>query len=138
MTISTRCRYALRVLIDLAEQAKTDYVPIREVAARQQISLKYLEQILPILRKHGFVLAQQGKGGGYRLARQPHEYRISEILEVTEGEFAPVACLAKDAEACPRAASCKTLPMWQGFARLAREYFEGITLEDLVNQRIPM
>lgn len=136
--ISTRCRYAIRVLVDLAEQGKTDYIPIREVAERQQISLKYLEQILPVLRRHGLVLAVQGKGGGYKLARQPHEYKISEILAVTEGEFAPVACLAKDAEACPRAASCKTLPMWRGFAKLARDYFDGITLEDIVNQRIPM
>ncbi|MCM1512059.1 MAG: Rrf2 family transcriptional regulator [Oxalobacter formigenes] len=136
MTISTRCRYALRVLIDLAEQGKTDYVPIREVAARQRISLKYLEQILPVLRKNGLVLAVQGKGGGYRLARKPHEYKVSEILAATEGELVPVACLAKDAEACPRAASCKTLPMWREFARLTRDYFDGITLEDLVNQRI--
>ena len=136
--ISTRCRYAIRVLADLAEQEITGYIPIREVALRQQISLKYLEQILPVLRKHGLVLAVQGKGGGYKLARKPHEYKISEILTITEGDFAPVACLAKDAEVCPRAASCKTLPMWRGVAKLVRDYFDGITLEDIVNQRIPM
>ena len=134
MTISTRGRYAVRALIDLAEHADMEYVPIREVASRQQISLKYLEQILPALRKHGLVQAVSGKGGGYRLTRTPSEYKISEILAAAEGDLAPVACLARDAAPCPRAAFCKTLPMWRAFASLTYAYFDGITLEDLATQ----
>lgn len=134
MNISTRGRYAVRVLIDLAEHAEAAYVPIREVASRQQISLKYLEQILPLLRKCGLVQAIPGKGGGYRLTRKPHEYTVSEILAAAEGELAPVACLEPDAAPCPRAAFCKTLPMWRAFASLTRTYFDGITLEDLITR----
>lgn len=134
MNISTRGRYAVRVLIDLAEHAEAAYVPIREVASRQHISLKYLEQILPALRKSGLVQAVSGKGGGYKLTRSPREYRISEILAAAEGDLAPVACLERDAAPCPRAGTCKTLPMWRAFANLTRSYFDGITLEDLIRQ----
>ena len=132
MMISTRGRYALRVLIDLAEHADGGYLPMKEVAARQDISLKYLEKILPVLTKNSLIEGQQGKGGGYRLTKDPDEYRVYDILRLTEEELAPVACLTDDAKPCERAAECRTLSMWQKFYDLTREYFSGITLADLM------
>lgn len=131
MKISTRGRYALRVLIDLAERDTGAYVPMKEVAARQEISLKYLEQILPVLTKNKLVDSAHGKGGGYRLSRDPGEYTVGEILRLTEGDLAPVACLEADAPPCARAAECRTLAMWQGLQSLIDQYFDGITLADL-------
>lgn len=129
--ISTRGRYALRVMVDLAEHAGDGYIPMKEVAARQGISLKYLEQIMPALSKNGLVEGVHGKGGGYRLTRRPGEYTVGEILRITEGDLAPVACLACDAEPCGRADECKTLSMWRGYQDLTNEYFEGVTLASL-------
>ena len=111
MMISTRGRYALRVMIDLVEHAKDGYVPMKEVAKRQGVSLKYLERILPALAKNQLVEGIHGKGGGYRLCRKPAEYTVGEILRLTEGALAPVACLACGAVPCSRKDSCKTLPM---------------------------
>ena len=111
MMISTRGRYALRVLIDLAEHAERGYVPMKEIAERQEISLKYLERILPVLSKNGLIEGVQGRGGGYRLNRPPEECRIGEILRLTEGDLAPVACLECGARPCGRMAECRTYPM---------------------------
>ena len=130
--ISTRGRYALRIMVDLAEHREDGYIPMKEAAARQGISLKYLERILPALTKGGLVEGQQGKGGGYRLCRDPEHCTAGEILRLTEGDLAPVACLSCGAAPCSRQAQCKTLPMWREFYRMATEYFDGITLADLV------
>ncbi|MBR6736688.1 MAG: Rrf2 family transcriptional regulator [Oscillospiraceae bacterium] len=133
MMISTRGRYALRVMIDLAEHNADSYIPMKEVAQRQGISLKYLERILPVLVKNGLVEGVQGKGGGYRLSRAPEEYTVGEILRLTEGDLAPVACLGCQAEPCEKRDSCKTLSMWSEFHRLTNDYFDSVTLADLVN-----
>lgn len=135
--ISTRGRYALRVLIDLAEHRNEGYIPMKKVAERQGISLKYLERIMPLLIKDKLVDALPGKGGGYCLNREPEEYIIGHILRLTEGNLAPVACLECGAEPCERVESCKTLPMWKGFQEAANRYFDGITLADLVGDNIP-
>ena len=131
MMISTRGRYALRVMIDLAEQQSGSYIPMKDVAARQEISLKYLEKILPVLTKARMIEGVHGKGGGYRLMRSPEDYRVGEILRLTEGDLAPVSCLAPDAAVCGRSGFCKTLPMWQRFYQITNDYFDSITLADL-------
>lgn len=130
--ISTRGRYALRVMIDLAEQGEETYTPLKEVAERQRISKKYIEAIMTSLSKAGLVDAVHGKGGGYRLNRKPREYTLSEILRVTERDLAPVACLEHGAAPCEYAGSCKTLPVWDKLNLMINEYLDGVTLEDLV------
>ena len=130
--ISTRGRYALRVMIDLAEHGGGDFVPMKEVAARQEISLKYIERIMPLLTKENLVEGQHGKGGGYRLCRPPEDYPVGEILSITEGELAPVACLERGAKPCPRAAECRTLPMWKKYYAMTNEFFDGISIADLM------
>ena len=132
MLISTRGRYALRVMIDLAEQIDNGYIPMKQVAQRQGISLKYLEQILPALAKSKLIEGVHGRGGGYRLSRKPDEYTVGEILRLTEGELAPVTCLQCDSAPCSRKDSCKTISMWRGFYQLTNEYFDGITIADLL------
>lgn len=132
MLISSRGRYALRVMIDLAEHDDGAYIPMKEVAQRQDISLKYLERILPILVSAKLVEGLHGKGGGYRLTRKPGDYRISEILRLTEGDLAPVACLECNAEKCKRTAECRTLPMWMELNRRVNEYLDSVTIADLM------
>lgn len=132
MMISTKGRYALRVMIDLAENYGNGYIPMKEVAERQNISLKYLERILPVLTKNKLIEGVQGKGGGYRLTATPDCYRVGDILRLTEGDLAPVACLSCESDTCERAAGCKTLPMWTEFYRLTNAYFDGISLSDFV------
>ena len=132
MMISTRGRYALRVLIDLAENCSGSFIPMKDVANRQELSLKYIERIMPVLSKSKLVEGVHGKGGGYRLAKQPEEYKIGDILRLTEGDLAPVACLECGAEPCERADQCRTLPMWRDFYKLVNSYFDGITLADLL------
>lgn len=132
MMISTRGRYALRVLIDLAEHQNGSYIPMKEVAERQDISLKYIERIMPLLTKASIVEGQHGKGGGYRLNSEPGKYRVGDILRITEGDLAPVACLGCDAKPCDRAAQCRTLPMWERFNQMANDYFDNITVADLM------
>ena len=134
MMISTRGRYALRVMIDLAEQKTDGYVPLKEIAARQEISEKYLESILKLLVKGKILTGLRGKGGGYRLNKAPEEYTITSILELTEETLAPVSCLEKDSEPCSRAQICKTLNMWKGLDKLVRDYFDHITLADLLTK----
>ena len=132
MMISTRGRYALRVMIDLAEHNECGYIPMKEVANRQEISLKYLERILPVLVKNGLVEGIHGKGGGYKLSRAPEECTVGEILRLTEGDLAPVACLGCGAEPCQKSSTCKTVSMWSKFYRLTNQYFDGITIADLI------
>lgn len=132
MMISTRGRYALRVMIDLAENAEEGYIPMKIIAERQHISLKYLERILPALTKNRMIEGLQRKGGGYKLTADPKDYRVGDILRLVEGDLAPVSCLGCDAKVCDRAAECPTLPMWTGFYKMVNEYFDGITLADLM------
>ena len=130
--ITTRGRYALRVLIDIAEHNTGSYIPMKEIAARQQISQKYLEQIMPVLMKNKIIDGASGKGGGYRLNRPPEEYIVGEILSLTEGSLAPVACLDCNAEKCEREEDCRTISMWKKFNELTMDYFNGITIADLI------
>ena len=132
MMISTKGRYALRVMVDLAEHGEDGYIPLKEVAARQEISLKYIERIMPLLTKENLVEGQHGKGGGYRLCRPPEDYPVGEILRATEGGLAPVACLECGAKPCSRAAECRTLPMWQKYYAMTNEFFDGISIADLM------
>ena len=132
MKISTRGRYALRVMIDLAEHNSENYIPLKDVVVRQEISQKYLESIMTDLTKAELLDAQHGKGGGYKLKRAPDGITVLEVLLVTEGDLAPVACLSSDADPCTRAAECRTLPLWEKFYDLIRDFFGGVTLADLV------
>ena len=131
MIVSTKGRYALRVMIDLAEHQAERYVPLKEVAERQEISEKYLENILKVLVQNGFLEGLRGKGGGYRLTRTPDQYTVEEILMLTEGSLAPVACLEQEPVECPRRAECRTLPMWRKLNALVQDYLDGVTLADL-------
>lgn len=133
MLVSTRGRYALRVLIDLAEHDNGAYIPLRDIAERQEISEKYLESIISVLTKAGYLDGLRGKGGGYRLTRAPEDYTVGGILKLTEGSLAPVACLGSGASKCAHAPECRTLPMWEKFQKMTDEYFEGITLRDLTS-----
>ena len=133
MLISTRGRYALRVLLDLAENQDKGYIAMKKVAERQELSLKYIERIMPVLSKNHYVEGVQGKGGGYRLVKNPKEYRIGDILRLTEGTLAPVACLECNSKTCQREKTCKTLPMWREFYQIINAYFDNITLADLMN-----
>ena len=129
--ISTKGRYALRVMIDLAEHEGEEYQPLKDIAARQEISKKYLEIIVRELVEHRLVIGVSGKHGGYRLSRPAADYTVGEILECTEGTLAAVACLREGAEACPRAERCRTLPLWTEFDRVTRAFFFGKKLTDL-------
>jgi len=131
MIVSTKGRYALRVMIDLAEHQAERYVPLKEVAERQEISEKYLENILKVLVQNGFLEGLRGKGGGYRLTRTPDQYTVAEILLLTEGSLAPVSCLVPAAPACERMPNCRTYTMWKGLNDMIADYFGKITLADL-------
>ena len=134
--VSTKGRYAIRFMIDLAEQMEGVPVPLDDVARRQEISKKYLEIIVRLLVAGKLVKGTSGKGGGYRLLRKPEEYTVGEILMITEGTLAPVACLEEDADLCPRRGFCKTLPMWKKYDRMVHDFFYGITIADLVSGTI--
>ena len=132
MLVSTKGRYALRVMIDLAEHQSDGFIPLKVIAERQEISEKYLENIIKLLVKAKLLTGLRGKGGGYQLTKAPDQYTVESILRITEDSMAPVACLEPGAEACPRAAECRTLSMWQGLDKLITEYFANITLADLM------
>lgn len=134
MIVSTRGRYALRVLIDMAEHNNDDRIPLKEIAERQEISQKYIEAIMSLLSKNGIVNGVHGKGGGYKLVKKPSEYKVGEILEIKEGTLAPVACLEKNAETCPREPNCRTLPMWSKLDNLIKNFFNSITIADLMKE----
>lgn len=131
--ISTKGRYSVRVLLDLAQHRGGGFIPMKEVAARQGISLKYIERLMPALKAAELVESVHGIGGGYRLSRPPQDYTLWEILELAEGDLAPVSCLQSDAPPCPRAGECPTLNVWEGYQQLTRDYFSAITLADLLN-----
>jgi Rrf2 family protein len=134
--ISTRGRYALRVMIDLAERDNGQYIPLKEIAERQKISKKYLEIIMKDMVSGGLVVGASGKGGGYRLCRSPEEYSVGEILERMEGTLASVACLAEGKNECPRKTVCQTLPMWEEYDRMVHDFFWARKLSDLTRPRI--
>lgn len=136
MMISTKGRYALRVMLDLSEHDMEAYIPLKDIAERQEISQKYLESITTVLSKAGFVDALHGKGGGYKLNRLPNEYTVGSILKLTEGTLAPVACLDDKNTKCVRSANCRTLPMWKELDRLINDYLESITLADLAENML--
>ena len=130
--ISTRGRYAVRVLIDIAENDNGNYIPLKDIADRQGISKKYLEIIVKDLVAGGILSGASGKGGGYKLLRKPEEYTVGEIIELMEGSMATVACLADGAAPCPRAGTCETLSLWSDFDKLKHDYFYGKRLSDLL------
>ena len=134
MLISTKGRYALRIMIDLAEHQTDEFISLRGIAQRQEISEKYLESIIRMLVKAKVVDSLRGKGGGYRLNKTPDQYTVGSILRLTEESLAPVACLEANAEACPRAGSCRTLTLWQGLDKVICEYLESVTIADLMEQ----
>ena len=135
MKISTKGRYALRMMIDLAEHQNCGFIALKDIAERQGISKKYLEQIVPVFNKSGILKTNRGFQGGYQLNRTPEQYTVGEILRLTEGSLAPVACLNQDPVGCERSADCATLPIWQGLEKVINEYLDGITLQDILDQQ---
>lgn len=133
MKISTRGRYALRFMIDLAQHASSEYTSLRDISRRQEISVKYLEQITSLLSKFGLLLSVRGPQGGYKLAKKPSEYTVGEILRITEGDLAPVACLTTPENTCPRKENCATLSLWEGLSKVINDYLDSKSLEDLVS-----
>ena len=131
--ISTRGRYALRVMLDLAEQHSDKYVPLKDIAERQEISKKYLEIIVKDMVTGGLIAGTSGKGGGYKLTRDPKDYTVGEIIELMEGSLSPVACLADKNYECTRKKVCQTLPMWEEFDKLIHDFFYQKKLTDLIN-----
>lgn len=137
MMISTRGRYALRVMIDLAERQTEGYIPLKEIAQREEISEKYLESILKLLVKGNILVGLRGKGGGYRMMRPPEQCTVGSILRLTESSLAPVSCLEQSPIQCERAGECRTLPMWKKLDALIREFFDGVTIADLAQPTDP-
>ena len=133
MIVSTKGRYALRVMVHFAKRGGEDYIPLKEIAEAEGISQKYLESIMTLLSKGGFVDAVHGKGGGYRLNRRPEEYTVGSILKVTEGDLSAVSCTSQGAAACSRSECCDTLHMWEKLDKLINDFFEGYTIADLLN-----
>ena len=134
MIVSTKGRYALRVMVSFAQRGGEEYIPLKEIAEAEGISQKYLESIMTTLSKAGFVDAVHGKGGGYRLNRTPEEYTVGSILKLTEGSLSAVSCTSQGAAACSRSQCCNALPMWEKLDRMIDEFFEGITIGDLLNE----
>ena len=132
MLISTKGRYALRVMIDLAEHQSEDFIPLKVIAERQEISEKYLESIIKLLVKAKLLNGLRGKGGGYQLTRAPEQYTVGSILRLTEESLAPVACLEDGAASCPRMAACRTLSLWQGLDKVISDYLDNITIAELM------
>ena len=135
MKISTKGRYALRMMLDLAEHQNDGYVALKDIAQRQNVSKKYLEQIVPILNKSDLLRTNRGFQGGYRLAKTPDKYTVGEILRATEGSLSPVACLDHEPIECERSGECPTLPVWQGLYKVINEYLDSVTLQDILNQQ---
>lgn len=135
MKISTKGRYALRMLLDLAEHENEGYIALKDIAERQEISKKYLEQIVPILNKSNILQTNRGFQGGYKLANPPSKYTVGMILRLTEGSLAPVACLDQDPIQCSRSNICATLPVWQGLYKVITDYLDGITLQDILDMQ---
>ena len=136
MIVSTKGRYALRVMTDLAQQHNDEFIPLKDIVTRQGISQKYAEAIMALLSKAGLIEATRGKTGGYRLNRAPKDYMVGEILRATEGTLAPVACLEDDAVPCAHSKVCTTLPLWTELNQIVTSFLDSISLEDLTHQRI--
>lgn len=134
MRVSTKGRYALRIMIDLAENDNGGYIRLKDISKRQDITLKYLEQIMPLLTKAGYVRSYRGNNGGYMLAHKPEEYTVGEILRTTEGSMAPIPCIEDSPNRCPRSNSCATLSFWEGLWKTINEYTDGFTLADLIKK----
>lgn len=132
MKISTKGRYALRLMIDIAQHSNGETVSLKDISKRQDISLKYLEQIVNLLSKTGFVKSRRGSQGGYKLTRSPEEYTIGDILRVTEGEMAPVSCLEDEVNQCPKAETCPTIGFWKGLYETINNYLDSATIADLM------
>lgn len=137
MVVSSKGRYALRVMVELAAAPQGEYQPLARISEGQGISEKYLEAIFAPLAKAGFVEGQRGKNGGYRLTKPAKDYTVGSILRLTEKTLAPVSCMAEGAPACGRAHQCTTRAMWHGLDKLINDYFDGITLQDLAEGRLP-
>ena len=137
MLISTKGRYALRVMIDLAEHQAEGFIPLKVIAERQEISEKYLESIIKLLVRAKLLNGVRGKGGGYKLTKAPEQYTVGNILRLTEDSMAPVSCLEQGADACPRIAECRTLPLWQGLNKVISDYLDNITIADLMRRDAP-
>lgn len=133
MKISTKGRYALRLMLDLAEHQKDGFVALKDIASRQGISKKYLEQIVPLLNKSGVLRTTRGYQGGYMLAKSPDSYTVGDVLRITEGSLAPVSCLDDEVNLCERAEQCITLSVWQGLYNVVTEYLDSITLQDIID-----
>ena len=135
MKISTKGRYALRMLLDLAEHQEEGFISLKDIAKRQELSKKYLEQIVPLLNRSDILLTNRGFQGGYKLAKQPSEYTVGDILRITEGSLAPVACLDQEPNTCERSHTCATLHVWEGLYQVIKEYLDGITLQDILENQ---
>ncbi len=135
MKISTRGRYALRFMIDLAQHDSSSFVALKDISERQGISIKYLEQITSLLSKFGLLISVRGPQGGYKLSKDPSQYTIGEILRVTEGDLAPVACLSTAVNSCEKKNKCATLQFWKGLSKVVNEYLDGQTLQDVIDGR---
>lgn len=138
MKVSTKGRYALRIMIDLAEHENGEYIRLKDISARQGITLKYMEQIMPLLTKAGYVRSYRGNNGGYMLAKAAGEYTAGDIIRTTEGSLAPVACLDDQPNRCDRKEQCATLTFWKGLWDVINEYVDSVTLEDLIKQHRAM
>lgn len=138
MMISTKGRYALRVMLDLASQPRTDYISLKAISDRQEVSMKYLEAIVASLGKAGMLESLRGKSGGYRLSKMPSAYSVGEILRAAEGDIVAVNCLGENEGGCNRAGECLTLPLWQKLDQIVSEYLDSVTLQDLLTQEIEM
>ena len=134
MKISTKGRYALRLMVDLAEHKDSGFIALKDVAKRQNISKKYLEQIVPVLNGAGLLSTNRGNRGGYKLAKEPKEYTVGDILRITEGSIAPVSCLESDVNSCERKNLCQTLDVWEGLYKVVNEYLDSITVQDIVDK----
>lgn len=135
MKISTKGRYALRIMIDLAEHDSGEYIRLKDISKRQGITLKYMEQIMPLLIRAGYVKSYRGNNGGYRLSRKPKDYTAGEILKTTERSLAPVACLENAPNQCVRCGECMTLSFWEGLQKAVDKYVESVTLADLLERK---
>ena len=132
MMVSSKGRYALTVMVDIARNDENNYVSLADIAERENLSMKYLESIIAILNKGGLLISARGKNGGYKLSKEPKDYSVSEILLLTEGSLAPVNCIMQDGVQCDKAAGCSTLPLWAGLDKVIDSYLGGITLEDII------
>lgn len=134
MKISTKGRYALRMLLDLAEHRNSGFIALKDIAERQHISKKYLEQIIPLFNKSGILKTNRGFQGGYQLAGTPDKYTVGQILRLTEGSLAPVSCLDHEPNECERKYDCLTLPVWEGLYKVITEYLDSMTLQDILDK----